>query len=67
MTFTRIDETDTVISQAEVDQGYSYYQANQEDTDYTDVEVSETLSESDKLTDSESDDLDQESNEKDAD
>ena len=67
MTFTRIDETDTVISQAEADQGYNHHQANQEDTDYTDAEFSEILSESDESTDSEPDDLDQESNEEDAD
>ena len=58
MTFTRINKTDTVISQAETDQGYSHHQANQEDTDYTDAKTSETLNESDKSTDSEPDDLD---------
>jgi hypothetical protein len=58
VTFTRINETDTVISQAETDQGYNHYQANQENTDYIDAESSETSSESDKLTDSKPDDLD---------
>jgi hypothetical protein len=66
VTFTRINKTDTVISQAEADQGYNHHQANQEDTDYTDAESTETSSESDKLTDSEPDNLDQESNKEDA-
>jgi hypothetical protein len=66
VTFTRIDKTDTVVSQAEADQGYNHHQANQEDTDYTDAKASKTSSESDESTDSESDNLDQEeSNEKD--
>jgi hypothetical protein len=67
MTFARIDKTDTVVSQAEADQGYSHYQANQKNTDYTDAESSEISSESDELTDSKPDNLDQESNEEDAD
>jgi hypothetical protein len=67
VTFTRINESDTVVSQAEADQGYNHHQANQEDTNYTDAESSETSSESDKSTDSKPDDLDQKSNEKDAD
>jgi hypothetical protein len=58
VTFTRINKTDTVISQAEADQGYNHYQANQENTDYIDAESLETSSESDELTDSESNDLD---------
>jgi hypothetical protein len=66
MTFTRINETDTVVSQAEADQEYNHHQTNQENTDYTDAKASETSSESDESTDSEPDDLDQKkSNKKD--
>jgi hypothetical protein len=58
VTFTRINKSDTVISQIEINQEYNHYQANQKDTNYTDAEILETLSESDKSIDSESDDLD---------
>jgi hypothetical protein len=59
MTFTRINESDTVISQTEADQEYSHHQTNQKDIDYTDAKFSKILSESDKSTNSKPNNLNQ--------